>query len=123
MDAVYRRSSPRASALLDRLDDASGLPIARAMAEGPLEVLTDTRFAQPAVVATSLAALEILRERLGDALMPAYCAGHSVGELSALVAAGALNAAEALRLVAVRSALTLASHLPSVEKLIAAIAP
>ena len=106
MDVPYRSSSQAAAELLDRLDALTGRPVTRVMAEGPLELLTDTRYAQPAVVAASLAALLLLRERLGgDGLLaPTFCAGHSVGELAALVASGALDAEAALELVAHRAA-------------------
>ena len=74
---------------------------------GPLETLTETCYAQPAVVATSLAALAVLRVRLDEFRVgaPAFCAGHSVGELAALAAAGACTVDTALWLVARRSQL------------------
>jgi [acyl-carrier-protein] S-malonyltransferase len=107
MAGDLRRFSPAATSLLDLADTATGLPLTRVMAEGPPEQLTDTRYAQPAVVATSLATLAALRERFqgADVSPPAFCAGHSVGELAALAAAGALDVEAALRLVAHRAAL------------------
>ena len=107
MAEELRQLSPAAASLLDSADDATGLPLARVMAEGPADQLTDTRYAQPAVVATSLAALAALRQRLAGMPLPApaFCAGHSVGEIAALAAAGALDAEAALRLVARRASL------------------
>lgn len=106
MGVDFRRLNPAAAALFEAADQATGLRVSSVVNEGPLERLTDTAFAQPAVVATSLAALAALRERLGTAqLAPAFCAGHSVGELAALAAAGSIDAETALGLVATRSRL------------------
>ncbi|MCC7103879.1 MAG: ACP S-malonyltransferase [Chloroflexi bacterium] len=96
-------------ALTDRL---TGLPVAEVAHQGPLETLTRTEYAQPAVVATSLAFWLTLRERLdaaGVPLMPDACAGHSVGELAAACAAGALGPEQAIRLVTSRSQLMAAA--------------
>lgn len=106
MGAELRAASAAAEEVFALADRATGLPIAAACREGPLELLTRTEYAQPAVIAASLAALRVLRERLATAgkwLAPAFCAGHSVGELAALSAAGALSEEQALRLVARRS--------------------
>jgi [acyl-carrier-protein] S-malonyltransferase len=67
------------------------------MTDGPLDELTLTANQQPALVAASTAAYRAWREATG--LTPAYAAGHSLGEYSALVAAGALSLADALRIV------------------------
>lgn len=107
MGADFRRMSPSVEAIYQLADAATGLPIGRVCAIGPDEHLTDTRFAQPAVVATSLAALAILKESAQSAgvpLHPLMCAGHSVGELAALVASGALDATAALDFVRWRGA-------------------
>jgi [acyl-carrier-protein] S-malonyltransferase len=106
MGADFCRLSPAAAAVMQAAECATGLPLRRVMAGGPLELLIQTRYAQPAVVATSLAALVALRERLAHWPRPAsFCAGHSVGELAALVGADALDMETALRLVARRSQL------------------
>jgi [acyl-carrier-protein] S-malonyltransferase len=81
----------------------TGLPITRLAEAGPLDALTDTQVAQPALVATSLAALALLREQFPGSLCVGAVAGHSVGEFAACVAAGALDEEEALRLVHVRA--------------------
>lgn len=101
IDLVQR--SARAREVYDAADRATGLPITRLCAEGPLERLTRTEVAQPAVVATSLAALAVLEEQAGAALSPAAVAGHSVGEYAATVPAGALDAESALTLVHARA--------------------
>lgn len=105
-DGLYDLS-PETRALFAAADAVIGQPLSRVVAEGPPERLTDTRLAQPAIVATSLAALAALRARLqaAEAPAPAFCAGHSVGELAALAAAEAIEPPVALRLVARRAAL------------------
>lgn len=78
-------------------DEALGFSLSKLCFEGPEEDLKLTENTQPALVATSVAALRVLRS-LG-APEPAFVAGHSLGEYSALVAAGSLGFADALRLV------------------------
>jgi [acyl-carrier-protein] S-malonyltransferase len=85
--------------LFELADKVTGLPISRLCAEGPLERLTETDVAQPAVVTTSLAALNVLRDEVEFGAV----AGHSVGEIAAYVAAGALDEESALRLVHARA--------------------
>ena len=107
MGADFRRMSPSVEAIYQLADAATGLPIGRVSSIGPDEHLTDTRFAQPAVVATSLAALAILKEAATAAdvpIQPLMCAGHSVGEIAALVACGALDPTAALDFVRWRGA-------------------
>jgi len=81
-------------------DDALGFSISKLCFEGPEEELKLTANTQPAILATSIAALRALNEEC--ALTPAFLAGHSLGEYSALVAAGALEFADALRIVRAR---------------------
>jgi [acyl-carrier-protein] S-malonyltransferase len=80
----------------DRADDLLGFPLSRLCFEGPEAELTRTENAQPALLLVSVAALELLRQR---GVEPAAVAGHSLGEYSALVAAGALTFEDALRTV------------------------
>lgn len=91
---------PAAARVLQMADEVLGFPLSRLCFEGPIEELTRTENAQPAVVAVSLAALAAFREVCKAA--PALAAGHSLGEYSALAAVGALTADEALRLVRLR---------------------
>lgn len=81
-------------------DLAPGL--ARLVLEGPEEQLTLTANAQPAIVAVSAAILAAIRERVPTLEAPAFAAGHSLGEYSALVAAGALTLEDAVRIVRAR---------------------
>lgn len=82
---------------MQEADDALGFSLSLLCYEGPEEDLKKTENTQPALVATSIAAFRVLQE-LG-APKPDFVAGHSLGEYSALVAAGSLNFADALRLV------------------------
>jgi [acyl-carrier-protein] S-malonyltransferase len=77
-------------------DDALGFSLSKMCFEGPEEDLKRTEFQQPALLAVSIAACTVLTSEVGG---PQYVAGHSLGEYSALVAAGSLDFAEALRLV------------------------
>jgi len=101
MGTDLREQSLSAQRLFELADVLSGQPILQLCAEGPLERLTETEIAQPAVVVTSLAALAVLQEQLE--LEPAAVAGHSVGEFAAYVAADVLDPEAALRLVQVRA--------------------
>ena len=91
-----------AAAVFAEVDEALGLPLSRLIREGPAEELTLTANAQPALMATSLAAMAALRAE-GVAIDRATCvAGHSLGEYSALCAAGALGLADTARLLRLR---------------------
>lgn len=99
--ALYE-SSAGARAVFDAADEALGKPFSRLIFEGPAEELTQTANAQPAILTASLAALAALREMHPDLSPPRFAAGHSLGEYSALVAAGALELRAAVRLVRLR---------------------
>ncbi len=88
---------PRARELYERADDALGFSLSRLCFEGDAETLTQTKNAQPAILLHSVAAMRVLREEAG--IEPAIAAGHSLGEYSALVAAGVLDEIDALRIV------------------------
>ena len=93
-----------ARAVLDEVDDALGLSLSRLMADGPEAELTLTANAQPALMAVSLAAFRVLQAEAGLDLVSdaAFVAGHSLGEYSALAAAGALSLSDAARLLRLR---------------------
>jgi [acyl-carrier-protein] S-malonyltransferase len=95
-------ASAAARAIFERADRALGEPLSRLILEGPEADLTTTTNAQPAILATSCAVLAAIRERLPDLAPPAFGAGHSLGEYSALVAAEALALEDAVRLVRAR---------------------
>jgi len=94
---------PEARAVFDEVDDALGEKLSRIMWDGPEDRLTLTANAQPALMAVSLAVVAVLRAQgrtvAGDA---AFVAGHSLGEYSALAAAGSLTVADAARLLRLR---------------------
>lgn len=92
---------PVARELFEEIDDALKQRLSRLMFEGPESDLLLTENAQPAILAASLAAVRVLEKEAGIALADkgAYVAGHSLGEYSALAAAGALTATDAARLV------------------------
>jgi len=91
---------PEARAVFEAADEALGLALSRVCFEGPEAELRRTEIQQPAILATSVALLRALEARAPVA--PAFVAGHSLGEYTALVAAGALELEDALRLVHAR---------------------
>ena len=95
---------PAAKDLFAAVDEALGAPLTRIMWEGPEEELTLTHNAQPAILAHSAAVFALVQEKLGT---PALGLGHSLGEYSAYVAAGALDVTSAARLVRRRGELML----------------
>lgn len=94
--------SDAARAVFRQVDEALGEPLSELCFEGPLEALTLTANTQPAVLATSMAVLAALRERIPSLPVPLCAAGHSLGEYSALVAAGALELGAAVRICRLR---------------------
>jgi [acyl-carrier-protein] S-malonyltransferase len=93
------RAFPEARSLFEEADDHLQFGLSRLMWEGPEAELTETRHAQPAILTHSIATLRVIAERIGPVSM---AAGHSLGELSAHVAAGTLAFEEALGAVRVR---------------------
>ena len=102
MGKELHASSAAAREVWERADAALGFSLSKLCFEGPEAELTLTKFAQPAIVTTSIAALAALREALPNLELPSCGAGHSLGEYSALVAAGALGFEDAVRLVHLR---------------------
>ena len=104
MGKALAEAFPVAREVFAAVDEALGQPLSRTMFEGPAEALTLTENAQPALMATSIAALRALEQVSGLALpgFAAYVAGHSLGEYAALTAAGALDLADAARLLRLR---------------------
>ncbi len=87
---------PSAREIFDRADRAVGFPISQLCFEGPEEALKLTENTQPAILTCSIAARAVLAEK---GIQPDYVAGHSLGEYSALVTAGALDFEDAVKLV------------------------
>ena len=95
MGADVAERFPGARAVFDAVDDALGFSLSRIMWEGPADQLTLTHNAQPAILTHTLAVHAVV----AGVLAPVAAAGHSLGEYSAYAAAGALEAADAARLV------------------------
>lgn len=87
---------PVARRVFEEADEALGFGLSRTCFEGPEEALRSTQNQQPALLTVSTAAFRVLEDR---GWKPAYVAGHSLGEYSALVAAGSLRFADGVRLV------------------------
>jgi [acyl-carrier-protein] S-malonyltransferase len=96
MGKSLAESYPDASRIFEQADSALGFSLSQVCFEGPEEELKRTEITQPALLTVSVAALAVLR---GKGVTPDYVAGHSLGEYSALVAAGSLKFENALRLV------------------------
>ncbi|MCA0044687.1 ACP S-malonyltransferase [Celeribacter litoreus] len=102
MGKALAEAYPAAQAVFDEVDDALGEKLSALIWDGDIETLTLTQNAQPALMATSLAAMRAL-EAEGFAITDAaFVAGHSLGEYSALAAAGSLSVADAARLLRTR---------------------
>ena len=95
-------SVPQARAVFEEVDEALGENLSRLIFEGPEETLTLTANAQPALMAVSLAARRALEARGFDLSSASYVAGHSLGEYSALAAAGSIGIGETARLLRIR---------------------
>jgi [acyl-carrier-protein] S-malonyltransferase len=104
MGSALAASFPQAKAVFDEVDEVLGEALSRTIFEGPEAELTLTANAQPALMAVSLAAIRVLEAEAGLdlATQAAFVAGHSLGEYSALAAAGTFSLADAARLLRLR---------------------
>lgn len=104
MAMALAESFAEAREVLAEVDDALSFKLSALMKDGPEADLTATQNAQPAIMAASLAAFRVMQKQMGFALPAgaAYVAGHSLGEYSALTAAGSLSVAEAAKLLRIR---------------------
>ena len=103
MGRELAEAEPAAMEVFARGSEAAGLDLRRLCFESPVDELLDTELQQPALVATSLAVLAVLRER---GIEPDFVIGHSVGEIAALAAVSALETSEAMALVRERGIAT-----------------
>jgi [acyl-carrier-protein] S-malonyltransferase len=94
-------SEPLAAEIFARADDQLGYSLSEICWEGPPETLNNTAYTQPALLTHSAAVLSVFKEEFPD-FQPVFFAGHSMGEISALLGVEALDFADALRLVAAR---------------------
>lgn len=103
MGKALAEAYPAAREVFDEVDAALGQPLSQVMWDGPIETLTLTENAQPALMAASIAAVRALAaEGAPLAAWASFAAGHSLGEYSALCAAGALSVTDAARLLRLR---------------------
>ena len=93
---------PAAQAVFDEVDDALGEKLSALIWEGDIETLTLTENAQPALMATSMAAMRALEAEGISVTRASFVAGHSLGEYSALCAAGVFSLADTARLLRIR---------------------
>lgn len=101
MGQALIEADQEAAALLDMAEEVSGFPLKKLCLEGPMEDLTRVVHLQPALTAVNLICWQQLKKALPD-FVPAYAGGHSLGEYSALQAAGVLSAEDSMRLVTKR---------------------
>jgi [acyl-carrier-protein] S-malonyltransferase len=104
MGADLAAASPAARAVFEEVDDALGQKLSAIMRDGPEETLTLTENAQPAIMANAVAVLRVLEQEAGITLAERadFVAGHSLGEYTALCAAGAFSLADTARLLKLR---------------------
>ena len=104
MGLELAEASAAAREVFEEVDDALGQKLFQIMKEGPEDVLTLTENAQPAIMANAIAVLRVLEQEGGIALADkaAFVAGHSLGEYTALCAAGAFSLADTARLLKLR---------------------
>ena len=133
MGRAFIEADAEAEAIMEQAESVSGFPLRRLSFDGPLEELTRVLYLQPALTAVNLICWQQLRKRLPD-WRPSFVAGHSLGEYSALHAAGVLSLEDTLALVTRRGELMeregqlhpggmmaiLGLELPQVEEMLAA---
>ncbi|MFY1707531.1 ACP S-malonyltransferase [Tritonibacter scottomollicae] len=102
MGQALAEAYPAAKAVFDEVDDALGERLSTLIWEGEIEALTLTQNAQPALMATSMAAMRALEAEGVSIDKVSFVAGHSLGEYSALAAAGSLSIADTARLLRTR---------------------
>ncbi|TNE64906.1 MAG: [acyl-carrier-protein] S-malonyltransferase [Rhodobacteraceae bacterium] len=102
MGKALAEAYPAAKAIFDEVDEALGEKLSALIWDGDIETLTLTQNAQPALMATSLAAMRALEVEGFAVTDAAFVAGHSLGEYSALAAAGAISVADTARLLRTR---------------------
>ncbi|UWR70915.1 ACP S-malonyltransferase [Phaeobacter inhibens] len=120
MGKALAEAYPAAKAVFDEVDAALGEALSQLIWEGDIETLTLTQNAQPALMATSLAAMRALEAGGHSIDKAAFVAGHSLGEYSALAAAGAISVADTARLLRTRGQ-AMQSAVPVGEGAMAAI--
>jgi [acyl-carrier-protein] S-malonyltransferase len=104
MGSDFIQTDQEAKALLELAEQVCDIPLPTLMQDGPMEELTRNAYLQPAITTTNLICWKAMEKALGDVRV-SYFAGHSLGEYSALCAAGVLTVEDTLKLVAKRGSL------------------
>lgn len=99
MGSEFIASSPGCRSIMDMAESVCEFPLGKIIAEGPMEELTRAAVLQPAITVANLVCLQALQAELPDSLDISCYAGHSLGEYSALCAAGVLSVADTIKLV------------------------
>jgi [acyl-carrier-protein] S-malonyltransferase len=105
MGQEFVSSNPECAAFMDMAETVCDLDLGRLTAEGPMEELTRATILQPAITVTNLLSYQAFKSAVGDRVEVSCLAGHSLGEYSALCAAGVISVEDTLRLVSKRGAL------------------
>lgn len=105
MGQEFVNGNPECAALMTKAESACELDLGRLMAEGPMEELARAAVLQPAITVTNLICYQAFKNAVGDKVEVSCFAGHSLGEYSALCAAGVISAEDTFRLVSKRGAL------------------
>ena len=105
MGQEFVSSNPECAALMDMAETVCDLDLGRLTSEGPMEELTRATILQPAITVTNLLCYQAFKSAVGDRIEVSCLAGHSLGEYSALCAAGVISVEDTLRLVSKRGAL------------------
>ena len=105
MGQEFITANPSCASLMAMAEATCELPLGKLCENGPMEDLTRSTNLQPAITITNLICWEALKSEFGDEISISCFAGHSLGEYSALCAAGVISAEETLRLVSKRGAL------------------
>ena len=122
MGMAFYNSYPSARAVFDEADASLGFSLSRLCFEGPDEELTKTNNVQPAILVVSIACLKAIEEAaMANFPSPAFVAGHSLGEYTALVVAGALDLNDAVLLVRERGRLMYEAGLRNPGSMLAVI--
>ncbi|MGR3679589.1 MAG: ACP S-malonyltransferase [Paracoccaceae bacterium] len=120
MGKALAEAYPAAQAIFDEVDDALGEKLSALIWDGEIAELTLTQNAQPALMATSMAAMRALEAEGVEVTRAAFVAGHSLGEYSALAAAGAISVEDTARLLRTRG-LAMQSAVPVGQGAMAAV--
>ncbi len=105
MGKGFVESDQSLKTIMETAEAVCQFPLEKLCFDGPMEELTRAVHLQPAITITNIVCYEALKKALPDGMVPVYFAGHSLGEYSALYAAGVLNVENTMRLVAKRGAL------------------